>query len=396
VSHRGVRGSGHWQEPLNRWAYGPVDDREVGVLLDEVSGPGRVAAAGEGISQQELALAARNHGMPLEALRYDVTPPGLHYLLIHYDIPWVDAGAWTLPVTGLVGEPVTFDLERLRAMPRRTVRVTMECAGNGRARLTPRPVSQPWLVEAVGTAEWTGVALRDVLAAAGVDPAAREVVFTGADHGVERGVEQDYRRSLAVADAMAEDVLLAYRMNGADLPPQHGFPLRLVVPGWYGMAHVKWLTGIELVDRPFTGFQQDVAYRIRQDPHEHGDPVTRIAPRALIIPPGFPDFMSRTRIVRPGPVPVDGRAWSGRAPVTGVEIGVDGDAWRPAALDQDDGHRWAWRRWHHTWIAEPGHHVLRARAVTADGECQPDDQPWNRGGFANNAPHEVRVVCLTD
>jgi DMSO/TMAO reductase YedYZ molybdopterin-dependent catalytic subunit len=272
----------------------------------------------------------------------------------------------------------------------------MECAGNGRAGLDPRPVSQPWLVEAVGTAEWTGVPLRDILAAAGVDPAGVDVVFTGADHGVERGVEQDYQRSLTLAEAGEEDVLVAYAMNGAPLAPQHGYPVRLVAPGWYGMAHVKWLARIDVVGEPFTGFQQSVAYRMRQDADESGAPVTRIAPRALVIPPGFPDFMSRTRVVRPGPVLLEGRAWSGRSPIAAVEVSVDaGRSWAAAALDPADGHRWAWRRWQLPWTATPGSHVLTARAIASDGETQPTEQAWNRGGFANNAAQRIPVTCLT-
>jgi DMSO/TMAO reductase YedYZ molybdopterin-dependent catalytic subunit len=363
--------------------------------LEEISTPGRLADAGEAISEQELALAARNHGMPLEAMRYDVTPPGLHYLLVHYDIPAIASQEWRLRVGGLVAPELELDLPTLQSLPPHTVRVTMECAGNGRARLTPRPVSQPWLVEAVGTADWTGVPLRTVLASARVDPSVIEVVFTGADHGVERGVEQDYQRSLPLAEALGGDVLLAYAMNGAPLPPQHGFPLRLVAPGWYGMAHVKWLTGITLVDRPFTGFQQATAYRLRQAPDEQGDPVTRIAPRALVIPPGFPDFMSRARIVRPGTVVLQGRAWSGRAPVASVEVSVDnGQTWAPATLSNDGGHRWAWRGWTHEWDATPGEYALTARATTTEGEVQPVDQAWNRGGFANNAAQRVKVWCV--
>jgi DMSO/TMAO reductase YedYZ molybdopterin-dependent catalytic subunit len=357
--------------------------------LEEISKPGRLAEAGEGISEHELALAARNHGMPLEAMRYDVTPPGLHYLLVHYDIPLIDADDWRLRVAGH-----ELDMAALQAFPARTVRVTMECAGNGRARLNPRPVSQPWLVEAVGTADWTGVPLHLVLDRAGIDPGAIEVVFTGADHGVERGVEQDYQRSLPLDEALAEDVLLAYAMNGAPLPPQHGFPLRLVAPGWYGMAHVKWLTEITFTDRPFDGFQQATAYRLRQRPDEPGDPVTRIAPRALVIPPGFPDFMSRSRIVRPGPVLLQGRAWSGRAPIATVEVSVDnGQTWAPCTVEAPGEHRWAWRAWSHEWLATPGEYVLTARATTADGEVQPVDQAWNRGGFANNAAQQVPVLC---
>jgi DMSO/TMAO reductase YedYZ molybdopterin-dependent catalytic subunit len=187
------------------------------VNFELISGPPRIAETGEGIGLDELALALRNHGMPLEALRYDVTPPGLHYLLTHYDIPAADASSWALKVAGQVARPLTIDLESLRKRPSRTVRVTMECAGNGRARLSPRPVSQPWLVEAVGTADWTGVTLRDLLTEAGPADSAAEVVFTGADHGVERGVEQDYQRSLPIDEAMRADVLLAFTMNGSPL-----------------------------------------------------------------------------------------------------------------------------------------------------------------------------------
>jgi len=364
------------------------------VSLEEISTPGRVAEPGTGITLQELQLAARNHGLPLEAMRYDLTPPGLHYLLIHYDIPHLPADEWRLRMDGLVDRPLVLDLAALRAMPAHTVRVTMECAGNGRARLDPRPVSQPWLVEAVGTAEWTGVPLRHVVEMAGVDPSAVELVFTGADHGVERGVEQDYQRSLTLADATEADVLLAYTMNGAPLAAQHGSPVRLVTPGWYGMAHVKWLVRIEAVGTPFEGFQQTVAYRLRQRADEAGEPVTRIAPRALMIPPGFPDFMSRTRVVRPGPVTLEGRAWSGRAPVAGVAVSADGgDTWFPAELDPPDQHRWAWRRWRARWTATPGAHVLTARAIADNGEEQPTTHAWNRGGFANNSTQHVDVYC---
>ncbi|MGW5731604.1 MULTISPECIES: sulfite oxidase [Streptomyces] len=360
--------------------------------LGDVSAPGRLAGHGEGISEEELALAARNHGLPLEAMRHDVTPAGLHYVLVHYDIPATDEDTWRLSVGGRVRTPLELSLADLRAMPAVTHRVTMECAGNGRARLTPRPVSQPWLVEAVGTADWTGVPLRDVLAAAGVGDGAVEAVFTGADHGVERGVEQDYRRSLPLP--VEAEVLLAYAMNGGPLPPQHGHPLRLVVPGWYGMASVKWLRRIDVVDAPFTGFQQAVAYRYRQSPDDPGEPVTRIAPRALLIPPGFPDFMSRARVVRPGPVVLAGRAWSGYGPVTRVEVSTDdGRTWTDAEVTARGPHRWGWQSWHTRWDATAGRHVLTARASDAEGRTQPLEQPWNRGGFGNNAVQRVAVLC---
>ena len=139
-----------------------------------------------GLGIDELSLATRNHGMPLEALQLDRTPVGMHYVLTHYDMPAVDAASWRLGVSGRVAEPVELTLDELRSLPRHTVRVTLECAGNGRAALTPRPVSQPWLDGAVGTADWTGARLADVLARAVPDPDAVDVVLTGHDHGVER------------------------------------------------------------------------------------------------------------------------------------------------------------------------------------------------------------------
>jgi sulfane dehydrogenase subunit SoxC len=361
--------------------------------LDAVSEPARLAAEDEGISVQELQLAARNHGLPLEALRFDVTPPGLHYLLTHYDMPVLDPAEYRLLVDGLVGTPLTLDLEAIRRRPTTSLLVTMECAGNGRARLSPRPVSQPWLVDAVGTARWTGTPLAPILREAGLRDEATEVVFTGADHGIERGVEQDYQRSLSVADCQREEVLLAYQMNGAPLPVQHGHPVRLVVPGWYGMAHVKWLTRITAIAEPFDGYQMH-SYRLRQQPDEHGTPVTRIEPRALLVPPGFPDFMSRTRVLRPGRTLVEGRAWSGWAPVTAVEVSVDGGtSWVPADLEQSPD-RWSWARWTWSWQATVGSYQLSARAHDASGRSQPLTQPWNRGGFTDNQVQVVPVVVV--
>lgn len=352
----------------------------------------RLADTGEGITNDELQLAARNHGMPLEALRYDLTPAGLHYILVHYDIPAADAATWALTVGGCVEQPLTFGLTELRAMGRRTARVTLECAGNGRASLQPRPISQPWLVEAVGTAEWTGVPLADLLLAAGVRPDGVDVVFTGADHGIERGVEQDYQRGLTVAEAMDAGAVVAWEMNGQPLPPQHGYPLRLVVPGWYGMASVKWLRSIDVIDHEFTGYQNAVAYRLRQDADEPGTPVTRIEPRALLIPPGHPDFLSRTRFVGAGEVTLRGRAWSGWAPISRVEVSVDaGVSWQDAKLGPA-GDDLAWRGFHHVWRAAPGEHVITSRAYDESGRVQPVEALWNRGGFANNSAQRLTVL----
>ena len=356
-----------------------------------MTGTDEEQAPTDGITYEELQLAARNHGMPLEGLRYDVTPVGLHYLLIHFDIPAADEATWTVEVGGRVERPLSLTMPDLRARPAVTMPVTMECAGNGRARLHPRPLSQPWLAEAVGTASWTGTPLAPILREAGLAPEAVELLFEGADHGIQSGVEHDYQRSLPVAEAMRDDVLLAYEVNGVPLPPQHGFPVRLLVPGWYGMTSVKWLRRIDAIDEPFTGFQQ-WAYAIRDDEEDPGTPVTRIEPRALMVPPGFPEFFTRTRVLDAGPCTLEGRAWSGRATIERVEVSTDGgDSWADAALAPLPA-PYAWRAWHYVWDAVPGEHELVVRATDGTGETQPLEQPWNHHGLANNMVQRVPVT----
>jgi sulfane dehydrogenase subunit SoxC len=343
------------------------------------------------ISPEELQLAARNHGLPLEALRWDVTPVGLHYLLIHYDIPVVDPASWRLEVGGRVSRSLSLSLEDLRARPAVTRAVTMECAGNGRALLEPHVVSQPWLLEAVGNAEWTGVPVADLLEQAGLLDDAVEVLFTGLDRGVEGGEEQAYQRSLTVAEA-ADGPLLAYAVNGEPLPPQHGFPLRLIVPGWYGMTSVKWLSRVDAIAEPFAGYQQATGYRMRAHEDDEGTPVTRIMPRALMAPPGIPDFMTRARFVEAGPCELTGRAWSGWGAIDAVEVSTDGGAtWAEASLGPEPSPG-AWRSWSFAWDAAPGEHELCCRARDAAGNAQPVDADWNVGGYANTSVQRVPVT----
>jgi sulfane dehydrogenase subunit SoxC len=346
-----------------------------------------------GISLEELQLAARNHGMPLEALRWTITPIGLHYLLTHYDIPAIDPASWRLSVGGRVRTELSLSLQDLFDRPQVRIPVTFECAGNGRARLEPRPISQPWLAEAVGTAEWTGTPLAPLLDEARVRDDAIDVVFAGADHGIENGIEQDYERSLSLLDARRDDVLLAYAINGQPLPPQHGFPLRLVVPGWYGMTNVKWLTRITVLAEPFDGYQNADGYRFRRTDDDTGTPVTRMMPRALMVPPGTPDFLTRRRFVDAGHHVLSGRAWSGWAAVRGVEVSVDGrGTWSEATMEEGPS-PWAWSGWSFDWDArEPGDVELRCRATDAAGNVQPDEPDWNVGGYANNAIQRVDVT----
>jgi DMSO/TMAO reductase YedYZ molybdopterin-dependent catalytic subunit len=234
-----------------------------------------------------------------------------------------------------------------------------------------------------------------VLAAVRPQSAAVEVLFTGADRGFDGGIEQQYQRSLSLADATTGGALLAFELNGAPLPPQHGAPLRLVVPGWYGMANVKWLTHVTLIDSPFIGYQQASAYQLRTNDEELGTPLTRMAPRALMVPPGIPDFFTRRRTVTAGPCRLTGRAWSGWAPIEAVDVSADGGAtWWAAELDAHERTAGSWVGWRSEWDAPVGGHELCCRATDAAGNTQPLRGEWNTGGYANNAVHRVPVDAV--
>lgn len=345
----------------------------------------------DGIGLDELAQAARNHGMPLEALRADVTPAGMHYVLVHYDVPFVDAASHTVAFDGFE-RPLELGLDDLRARPAVTGPITFECAGNGRALFDTRAVSQPWLLEAVGTGEWTGTPLAPLLREAGPPADTVEVLFTGLDRGIEDEREQAYERSLPLAEAMRDEVLLVYEMNGQPLLPQHGAPLRLLVPGWYGMTNVKWLACIAALSEPHRGHQNAVAYRMRATDDENGRPVTRIRVRSLMAPPGIPSFPERDRMLAPGPVTLEGRAWSGSGPIERVEVSVDGCAtWHEAGVEPSPSPS-AWHRWTFDWTATPGEHELASRAIDATGATQPMQPEFNLGGYENNAVHRVLVT----
>ena len=342
-------------------------------------------------SAEELALANRNSGIALEMMRHDVSPAGMHYLLSHFDIPDVDAESWRLTVSGNVISPLSMSLAELASLPSRTLAVTLECAGTGRAALNPRYQSMPWRHEAVSTAKWTGAPLKPVLERAGIGDGAVEIAFLGADRGFAGGVEHNFGWSLTPQEALSDDVLLCTAMNGAPLLPQHGFPVRLLVPGWYGMASVKWLTDIKVLDQPFDGYQKTTAYKFRRDQDDPGEPIDFIRVKSLMVPPGMPDWFTRQRLVEQGPVELTGRAWSGAGTaITKVEVGVDDD-WFEAVLEPRQD-RFAWSKWRFAWQATPGEHVLKCRARDANGDMQPLAPRWDNSGYGNNAVQAVPVT----
>jgi DMSO/TMAO reductase YedYZ molybdopterin-dependent catalytic subunit len=276
-------------------------------------------------------------------------------------------------------------------------RVEVSTDGGGSwsdAALEPRPHSQPWLEGAVGNAEWTGTPLAGVLERAGLEDDAVEVVLTGADRGVQDEVEHDYERSLPIDDAMRPEVLLAYEMNGAPLLPQHGFPIRVIVPGWYGMTSVKWLTRITVVTKPFEGYQQALAYRFTTSEVDIGRPVTRMRPRSLMIAPGIPNFFTRERRLEAGPCTLRGRAWSGRGAIERVEVSADGGgSWAEARTEPAAGPH-AWIGWSFDWDAAPGSYELCSRATDATGATQPLEPDWNLHGVENNGIQRIPVVVV--
>jgi DMSO/TMAO reductase YedYZ molybdopterin-dependent catalytic subunit len=310
-----------------------------------------------------------------------VVPSDRFYVRNHFGIPALDAATCRLEVGGLAGQPLSLTLADVRSMPSQTVVVTLECAGNGRSGVDPPAPGEQWGLGAVGAAAWTGVPLTEVLARAAPLAGTREVVFRGADRGpVEgHGGPVHFERSLPISGLGSAGALLAYAMNGQPLPAAHGYPLRLIVPGWYGVASVKWLTSIELTDRAFNGHFQTDRYCI------DGEPLTLQAVRSLIteLRPGDP--------AEPGEVMVRGLAWSGAAPITQVEVSLGGQPWQQATVTHP-GQPHGWYSWQLLARMEaPGSITVRARATDAAGRTQPSQPAWNPLGYANNAVHHVQI-----
>jgi DMSO/TMAO reductase YedYZ molybdopterin-dependent catalytic subunit len=317
-----------------------------------------------------------NAETPLEALTQPRTPTDSFFVRSNHPQPELPAETHRITVEGAVVAPLTLKLAELARGPLREVTATLECAGNGRTSMSPLPEGEPWDKGALGTAVWKGVPLAEVLGRARLSPNVLEILVEGADgEGSKR-----FARALPVSKAMHPDTLLALEMNGAPLPRAHGAPVRLIVPGWYGMASVKWVRRIEALTRPFTGHYQRERYVYDAGNGQAPEPVTRMRVKSLILTPG------EGARVAPGRVVVHGLAWSGERRVVQVEVAVDGgETWKPATLLETPRPS-AWVHWAFTWEdAKPGRHSLRARATDEAGETQPETSPWNRLGYGNNA-----------
>ena len=321
-----------------------------------------------------LRGTSRNVETPQRALSRDATPNSAFFVRDHFDEPEIDPVNYRL----WIGETRWFSLSDLRRLPQHRVTCVLECAGNGRNRMVPRPKGIEWGDNAVGCATWEGPALRDVLRLVAPPKGTVEVVFQGADSGPEGGDFRHFERSLPIDVATGEGPILALRMNGKPLPVSHGAPVRLIVPGWYAVASVKWLMEIRYIDHPFTGYYQAKGYV-----WDDGSPVREVRPRGILTRPN-PNVPARAGATR-----LEGRAWAG-AGLAGVEVRVDDGAWLAARLGRSPGIH-AWVPWSLETTLPEGSHRVRVRARDSIGRTQPLDPVWNRLGYGYNTSEENHV-----
>jgi DMSO/TMAO reductase YedYZ molybdopterin-dependent catalytic subunit len=335
-----------------------------------------------------------NAETPPALLAEPLTPAAAFYVRNHFAVPPLDAAGYRLRVA--LNDDATLlklALADVQALPFRRVALTLECAGNGRTALDPPAPGVRWGVGAVGTAVFGGAPLRALVDKVGLAPGAVELLFEGADRGdVQPGRAVSFGRSLPLDVALDDDTLLAWEMDGAPLSPDHGFPLRLVVPRWYGVASVKWLREVRALAEPYRGYFQAEQYRYRREVGTPEDtPVTVMRVKAVIATANGAPAGSRT--LRPGPVALRGTAWSGAGRIAGVALSADeGKTWLEARLDRPAS-PYAATPWRATWTpAGPGSYTLIARAADEAGNIQPLAPVWNEQGYGNNGAQRVRLV----
>jgi DMSO/TMAO reductase YedYZ molybdopterin-dependent catalytic subunit len=297
-----------------------------------------------------------------EQLNSWVTPNENFFTVSHYNRPVLKAEDWRLHIGGLVENPITLTLEQIQARPRQEVTFAMECGGNHGFN---------WFTGGIGNARWAGTPLARILQDAGVKKNGIEVVFFGSDEGEEEvrdvKMKQNFSRSMSVEEALAPANLLCYEMNGEPLPRLHGFPLRLIAPGWYGVANVKWLKRIEVVDKRWAGrFMAKDYVTLREEPRENGEVVwtQKTAGPALL------KSVTAKVTMKDGKHRIYGAAW-GR-PIQHVEVRIDDGPWRTAIIDRGQDQEFAWKFWHLDWEAvAAGEHTITSRAIDRAGNVQP-------------------------
>ena len=330
---------------------------------------------------------------PVHLLTTWITPNDAFYIRSHFYTPAIDAQTWQLPVDGDVARPLALTLDAIRRMPSRDVPVTLECAGNGRGNYDPPVAGVQWRRGAVGNARWTGVPLADVLRKAGLEPSAKFIWIDGADTGLGRA--PDFIRSVPIDKVLRGDVLLAYEMNGEPLPLAHGFPLRVIVPGWEGAYCVKWVNHITASDHDHPGPFVSASYRIPRRPVPPGSVVNAadtVPIRGLVVKSIITSPADGAALMPGQAATISGFAWSGEYAIRTVEVSIDGGrSWAFARLGDDHAPH-AWRQFTLPWRPrDPGSRVLLSRATDVRGRRQPLAADWNPGGYLFNAVDSVRV-----
>ncbi len=327
-----------------------------------------------------VAYGGANFGMPLDLIEPSANravPNDRFFVRSNGPVPLVDPRMWRLDVWGNTEGRLTLSLDELQRLGSSRIEAFLECAGNGRTRFDPVPPGTPWRNDAVGNANWEGVPLGLVLDLAGIKAGTVDIVTQGADF-------PEMRRGLPLSVARDPEVLLVWGMNGEPLPVAHGGPVRLLVPGWAGIASTKWLVGIEALDRAFDGFWNTDNYVIWDERGDPLRPVTEMPPKSVIVTP------AEGQSIISGPTMVAGWAWSGFGPVQAVDVSTDaGQSWQCA--DLLPGARRGWRRWEMNWVATPGQHRVRARATDERRLSQPVVSAWNAKGYLMNAIQEITV-----
>jgi rhodanese-related sulfurtransferase/glyoxylase-like metal-dependent hydrolase (beta-lactamase superfamily II) len=319
-----------------------------------------------------------------------VMPAAHFYVRNHFTTPVLDPELYELAVTGMIERQLCLSLRDLHSLPSRSLVATLECAGNGRARFNPPVDGEQWNFGAASTAEWTGVPLVEILDRAALATGAHDIVFRGADSGLVDGATAPVRfeRALSVDDARDSGALIAYAMNGEPLPLQHGRPVRLIVPGWYSVASVKWLTEIEVIGHPFEAFFQTKRYHYEwvRGGGVVREPVRLQRVRALIAQPTAGASLTAGEIL------VRGVAWSGAAPIERVDVSIGEGPWQAAQLvGEKRRHSWQW--WELFTKSEVrGQTTVRARATDQAGNTQPEHPEWNRLGYGGNAIQTISIV----
>lgn len=328
-----------------------------------------------------------NAGTPLHRQTGEMLEPEQVYVRSNFPVPVIDPEGWELSIA-IGGSRRTMSLQDVLSLPQTTVTMTLECAGNGRTLMNPTPVGTPWTWGGASTTSFTGPVLSDVLDGLDMPSEAVELVFTGADRGtVPEDGEVPYQYSLSVEEALHGTAMLAHSMSGEPLAPEHGAPVRLVVPGQYAMKSVKWLTSIEAASEAFTGhFVRK--YRYFSDSSEPEEaPVGSIQVRSLIASPADGDEVAA------GPVVVSGVAWSDGSGIASVEVSADdGASWVPAALAARGEGAFAPTAFSASVDVLPGSVTVLARATDGRGGTQPLAPRWNGNGYGNNVTQRVTIA----